>query len=101
MELLMPKTKPTTVTEYISAAPKHAQKKLREIRAILKKVAPNATEKLKWGSPGFEKKMRDGCIDAIRRAPPNKGPKLPAHVGVFDLSPVRCRLSAIRYPDSA
>ncbi len=52
----MPKTKPTTITEYISAAPKHAQEKLREIRAILKKVAPNATEKLKWGSPAFEEK---------------------------------------------
>ena len=27
---------------------------------------------------------------------PNKRLKLPAHVGVFDLSPVRCSLSAIR-----
>lgn len=52
----MPKTKPTTVTEYINAAPKEAQKKLREIRAILKKVAPNAKETLKWGSPVFEEK---------------------------------------------
>ncbi|MEX2231161.1 MAG: DUF1801 domain-containing protein [Cyclobacteriaceae bacterium] len=50
----MPKTKPTTVTQYIKAAPPEAQKKLREIRAILKKVAPNATETLKWGSPVFE-----------------------------------------------
>lgn len=52
----MPGTKPTTVTEYIEAAPKEAQKKLRELRAILKKVAPNATETLKWGSPVFEEK---------------------------------------------
>jgi uncharacterized protein YdhG (YjbR/CyaY superfamily) len=52
----MPETKPTTVNEYIDAAPKEAQKKLREIRAILKKVAPNATETLKWGSPVFEEK---------------------------------------------
>lgn len=50
----MPKSKPTTVTEYINAAPKDAQKKLREIRAILKKVAPKATQTLKWGSPVFE-----------------------------------------------
>src|SRR6266508_2706613 len=55
-DLLMSRTKPTTVTEYISAAPKQAQKKLREIRAVLKKVAPKATEKLKWGSPAFEEK---------------------------------------------
>ena len=50
----MPKTKPKTVDEYIRAAPDEAQEKLREIRAILKKVAPAATEMLKWGSPVFE-----------------------------------------------
>lgn len=52
----MPRAKPTTVTEYIKAAPKEAQKTLREIRALLKKVAPKATETLKWGSPVFEAK---------------------------------------------
>jgi uncharacterized protein YdhG (YjbR/CyaY superfamily) len=52
----MPKTKPKTVTEYIAAAPKEARTKLREIRAILKKVAPHATEALKWGSPVLEEK---------------------------------------------
>lgn len=52
----MPKTKPTIIDEYINAAPKEAQRKLREIRAILKKVAPKATEALKWGSPVFEEK---------------------------------------------
>ncbi len=52
----MAKTKPTTVDEYISAAPKEAQKKLREMRAILKKVAPKAKEGLKWGMPVFEEK---------------------------------------------
>lgn len=50
----MPKTKPTTINQYIEAAPTEAQSKLREIRAILKKVAPNAKEILKWGSPAFE-----------------------------------------------
>lgn len=50
----MPKKKPTTVDEYIEAAPKEAQGKLREIRAVLKKVAPKAKEKLKWGAPVFE-----------------------------------------------
>ena len=52
----MPKTKPTTVAEYIAAAPKEAQKKLREIRAILRAVAPKAKEILKWGYPVFEEK---------------------------------------------
>ena len=52
----MPATKPATVDEYINAAPKEAKEKLMEIRTILRKVAPNATEGLKWGSPVFEEK---------------------------------------------
>lgn len=52
----MPKKKPTTVDEYIDAAPQEAQEKLRKLRAILKEVAPDATETLKWGSPVFEEK---------------------------------------------
>lgn len=52
----MPKTKPKTVDEYIKAAPKEAQGKLREIRANLKKVAPKAKEGLKWGSLVLEEK---------------------------------------------
>ena len=48
------KAKPQTVDEYIAAAPPQAQAKLRELRAILKKIAPKAEEKLKWGSPVFE-----------------------------------------------
>ena len=50
----MTAAKPKTVEEYINAAPAEGQKKLMEIRAILKKVAPKAKEALKWGSPVFE-----------------------------------------------
>ena len=50
----MAATKPTTVAEYINTAPKEAQYKIREIREILKKVAPDAKETLKWGTPVFE-----------------------------------------------
>ncbi len=49
----MPKIKPSNVDEYIEAAPLVAREKLREIRSILRKVAPNATEMLKWGNPVF------------------------------------------------
>lgn len=52
----MPNAKPTTVAQYIKAAPKEAQKTLRELRAILKEVTPQAKESLKWGSPVFEEK---------------------------------------------
>lgn len=52
----MPKIKLTTVDEYINAAPEHTRQKLREIRAILKEVAPKAEEALKWGMPVFIEK---------------------------------------------
>ncbi len=47
------KTKPKTITEYINAAPKEAQDKLREMRACIRKAAPGAREGLKWGIPAF------------------------------------------------
>jgi uncharacterized protein YdhG (YjbR/CyaY superfamily) len=43
-----------TVSEYIVAAPLAAQKNLRELRALLSKVAPDATEAIKWGAPALE-----------------------------------------------
>lgn len=46
--------KPTTIDEYIEGAPVEAREKLRELRALLKEIAPNATEAIKWGSPVFE-----------------------------------------------
>ncbi len=50
----MSKIKASGVDAYISDASLEAQKKLRELRAILKKVAPKATESIKWGSPVLE-----------------------------------------------
>ena len=47
------KVRPTSTTEYINAAPKEAQKKLREMRACIREAAPGATESLKWGMPAF------------------------------------------------
>jgi uncharacterized protein YdhG (YjbR/CyaY superfamily) len=48
-----PKPRPKSITEYIDAAPKEAQKKLREMRACIRKSAPGAKESLKWGMPAF------------------------------------------------
>lgn len=50
----MPKTRPTTIAQYIDAAPKKGQRNLRELYAILKKAAPKAKEALKWRVPVFE-----------------------------------------------
>src|SRR5262245_3759657 len=52
----MPKIKAKTIPEYIEAAPKEAQKNLRELYAILKKAAPGAKEGMKWSNPVFEDK---------------------------------------------
>jgi len=47
------KARPETTAEYISAAPKEARPKLREIQACIRSAAPGATESLKWGMPAF------------------------------------------------
>ena len=45
--------RPTTITEYIRAAPRASQPHLRKVYAILKDVAPKAEETIKWGTPFF------------------------------------------------
>jgi len=47
------KARPKDITEYIHAAPKEAQRKLREMLACIRESAPGAKESLKWGMPAF------------------------------------------------
>ena len=47
------KARPESITEYINAAPKEAQKQLRQMRACIRAAAPEAKESLKWGMPAF------------------------------------------------
>ncbi len=47
------KARSKSITEYIHAAPKEAQKKLREMCACIRTAAPGAKESLKWGMPAF------------------------------------------------
>ena len=47
------KARPENITEYINAAPKEAQEKLRELRECIRAAAPGAKESLKWGKPAF------------------------------------------------
>ena len=49
----MNKNKPTTIQEYIDAAPPKGRAHLTEIYTILKSVAPTAEEAIKWGNPFF------------------------------------------------
>ena len=47
------KAAPQSISDYIESAPADARKKLREMRACIRKAAPGATEGLKWGMPAF------------------------------------------------
>ena len=42
-----------TIDEYIAQFPKETQKRLRKIRAVIRKAAPKAVEKISWGMPTF------------------------------------------------
>jgi uncharacterized protein YdhG (YjbR/CyaY superfamily) len=47
------RVRPKSIDDYIGAAPKEVRKKLREMRACIRKAAPGAEEGLKWGMPAF------------------------------------------------
>ena len=49
----MASERPTTIAGYIRAAPREGQPHLRRLYAILKGVAPQAREAIKWGTPFF------------------------------------------------
>lgn len=53
----MEKWKPKTVDEYIGQLPEIGKSKILELRSILKGVAPQAKEGLKWGKPMFESEV--------------------------------------------
>lgn len=48
-----PNKRPATIDEYIEAASPESQPHLHQIYAILKSVAPEAEETIKWGTPFF------------------------------------------------
>ena len=45
--------RPATIPVYIRAAPREGQPHLRRLYKILKSVAPDAEETIKWGAPFF------------------------------------------------
>jgi len=49
----MASKRPTTVDAYIEAAPAEGRPHLRRLRAILKDVAPEAEETMKWNQPFY------------------------------------------------
>ena len=65
------------VDAYIAAAPKEAQKKLREIRKAIKSVAPEAEEKISYGMPYYSYKGRLAYFAAFKD-----------HVSLFAMPPI-------------
>jgi uncharacterized protein YdhG (YjbR/CyaY superfamily) len=49
----MKKKRPTSIAEYIDAAPSDGKAHLNLLYSILKSVAPTAEETIKWGAPFF------------------------------------------------
>jgi len=49
----MTATRPATIAEYIRAAPPEGRAHLRRMHEILREVAPEAQETIKWGMPFF------------------------------------------------
>ena len=49
----MTRQRPATIAEYIHTAPKSGQPLLLQLYALLKNVAPDAQEAIKWGTPFF------------------------------------------------
>ncbi len=51
-------SKPEEIEAYIRAAPKSVQGMLRELRAVIKKTAPQALEYISYGMPYYDYKGR-------------------------------------------
>ena len=69
-----------SVDEYIAAAPKEVQPKLREVRAAIRDFAPDAVEGISYGMPFYSYKGQSGykgrlCYFGLHRA----------HIGLYAL----------------
>ena len=49
----MPSTSPNSIDSYIEQSPDQAKEKLKELRAIIAKLVPEATEAISYGIPSF------------------------------------------------
>ena len=50
---MVSKLKPTTIEEYIKAAPAAVQEKLLQLHECIRAAAPGASESLKWRMPAY------------------------------------------------
>ena len=69
--------KPQSVDAYIAAAPREVQSKLKELRAAIRKTAPNAAERISYGMPYYEYKGRLAYFAVFKK-----------HIGLYVPTPV-------------
>ena len=69
--------RPKDVDAYITAAPKEVQGKLKELRAVIRKAAPAAMERISYGMPYYDYKGRLAYFSLWK-----------AHIGLYIPTPV-------------
>jgi uncharacterized protein YdhG (YjbR/CyaY superfamily) len=69
--------KPKDVDAYIAAAPKEVQGKLKELRAVIRKTAPAAEERISYGMPYYAYNGRLAYFSLWK-----------AHIGLYIPTPV-------------
>ncbi len=65
------------VDEYIANAPKEVQGKLKELRAVIKSIAPSAEEKISYGMPYYGYKGRLAYFAYAKH-----------HIGLYAMPPI-------------
>lgn len=68
----MKQAKPKDVDAYIATAPKEVQRKLKELRAVIKKAAPAARERISYAMPYYDYQGRLAYFSFWR-----------AHIGLY------------------
>jgi len=69
--------KPKDVDAYIATAPKEVRRKLKEIRTVIRKAAPDAEERISYGMPYYGYKGRLAYFAAFKK-----------HIGLYVPTPV-------------
>ncbi len=74
------------VDAYIAAAPKAAQPRLRQLRKMIKQVAPKADERLSYGMPYYEHAGRLIYFSAFK-----------THIGVYPVGEAAAHKALSKY----
>lgn len=85
----MKSEKPKSITDYIAGLPSKTQKHLQQIRALIKKLVPEAEETIRYGMPAFNLNGHyliyfGGYRDFVSLYPaPRENPALKAEIAAY------------------